>query len=400
MDTVTDSKPRWWKPVSIALLVLGSLLVFLSALAIWLDNLLLDTDRYVNTVAPLSQHEAIDSALADRITNRLFLTVDVEGRLHEAFPDQIKFLASPLTERLRGFARDQTHDLLQSDWFNQLWIDANRKAHENMVAILTGRSKVITAEDNKVVLDLNPLAQQLDSKLGDTGQAAFGKLIDGKINLSFVILDSAFLARAQSATNLLSKLAGILPILALSSFIGSVWLSSNRRMTLLFIGAGIATAMIVLLIALNIFREYYLNSAAASDLSVPAASVMYDTLIRYLKQGVRWVAVLGLVIAAAAALAGPSKFAVRTRNTARRGLTAAGSRAVSASKGLGPAGVWIAANKRWLQAAGLGVAALVLLFWDWPGWLGLLNLIIATGAYLLLVEFLAHAGSAEEKGKS
>jgi hypothetical protein len=396
MNTMADSKSRWRKALPILLLVLGSLLLLLSTVAIWLDNLVLDTNRYVDTVAPLSQNQDIDTALANRMTNELFQAADVEGRLHEAFPDQIKFLAGPLTERLRGFAWDQAYAIFQSDGFNQLWTDANRTAHENIVALLTGRGNTISTEGDRVVLDLNPVTQELSSRLGDTGETAFGRLVDKNINLRFVIFDSPSLAKAQAATDLLSRIAGVLPFLALASFAGSIWLSSNRRRMVLFTGAGIAAAMVLLLMVLNIFREYYLGSVAASDLSVPAAAALFDTLIRFLKQGVRLMAVLGLVIVAGAAIAGPSQTAVRLRNTALRGVNAAGYGAASAGKNLGPVGAWIDTNKRLLQGAGLAVAALVLLLWNWPKPLDLLNLIIATGAYLLLVEFLAHAGSSKK----
>src|SRR3954452_16773894 len=54
--------PRWKRVLAAVLLVIGFLLVPLSALSIWSRNQLLNTDRYVNTVAPLADYADIQAA--------------------------------------------------------------------------------------------------------------------------------------------------------------------------------------------------------------------------------------------------------------------------------------------------------------------------------------------------
>ena len=397
MSDGTDNRYSWRAASSWLLLLLGCLLFLVSVVTIWVDNLVLDTDRYVETVAPLSQNEAIDNAVADGVTDLLFEKVEVENRLHEALPQQIQFLAGPLTDRTKGYTRDSAYDVLTSDRFNQLWVDANRKAHEGIVSLLTGEGEVLSARQGEVVLDLTPIIEDVVNRMGETGQSIFGNVSSGDRNLQFVIFESDTLASIQSAVALLRKLAIALPILALASLAGAILLSFERRRMVLFVSAGIAVAMVLLLVSLNIFRTIYLDSAASAELSVPAAAALFDTMVRFLKEGTRTLIILGLFIASAAALAGPSSAAVLIRDIVKRGVLGLGRQMEKAGKGMGPAGEWISEYKRLLQAGGLAVSFLILIFWDWPGLGDLLILAVIVAIYLILVELLGRAGQEPAK---
>ena len=58
--------------------------------------------------------------------------------------------------------------------------------------------------------------------------------------------------------------------------------------------------MVVLALGLAIFRTIYLNAVPADVLPHDAAALLYDTIVRFLRLGLRTVLVLALVIAAAA----------------------------------------------------------------------------------------------------
>ncbi len=387
-----ENRYSWRSASAWLLLLLGCLLIPISAITIWLDNLVLDTDNYVETVAPLSQNEAIDGAVADGVTNIMFQEADVEGRLHEAFPNEIQFLAGPLTDRMKGYTRDSAYNVLTSERFNQLWVDANRKAHESIVSLLTGRGDVLSAHEGKVVLDLTPVVQDVVDRMGETGQSIFGKVGSGERDLQFVVFESDTLASVQSAIALLEKLAKVLPVLALVSLAAAILFSFEKRRMVLFAGAGISISMVLLLVFLNITRTVYLDSIASRELSVPAAEALFDIMVRFLKEGTRVMIVLGLVIASSAALAGPSSLAMRIREIVKRGVLGLGRQVEKAGKGMGPAGEWISEYKRLLQAVGLAFAFLILVFWNWPSRGDLLIFSIVVVAYLFLVEFLGRAG--------
>lgn len=77
----------------VALLIVGSLL--LPALTIWMLNMLLDTDRYVDTVQPLASDPTIQAALTNRISAKVAELVDVKSLAEEALPERAEIRLRP-----------------------------------------------------------------------------------------------------------------------------------------------------------------------------------------------------------------------------------------------------------------------------------------------------------------
>lgn len=102
---------------------------------------------------------------------------------------------------------------------------------------------------------------------------------------------------------------------------------------------------------MTIFRTIYLNAIPSEVLPHDAAALLYDTVVRFLRLGLRTVLVLALIVAAAAFLTGQSVTAVRTR----RGITTAIDRlrggAEQAGWNTGPVGAWVYRNKTVLRIA-------------------------------------------------
>src|SRR5918997_4515593 len=72
----------------VSLLLLGCGLAVLSVLAIWLRVTLLDTDRYVDTVAPIAAQPSVQRAVADRLDTAITTRIDFEGLARQALPDR------------------------------------------------------------------------------------------------------------------------------------------------------------------------------------------------------------------------------------------------------------------------------------------------------------------------
>jgi hypothetical protein len=157
--------------------------------------------------------------------------------------------------------------------------------------------------------------------------------------------------------------------------------------------------MVVLALGLTVFRSIYLDAVPATVLPHDAAAVLYDTIVRFLRLGLRTILVLALVVAAGAFLTGQSVTAVR----ARKGLTGAigwlqGS-AEHAGLRTGPVGTWVDANKRALRITAVAAAALALVFWGRPTGKVVLGLTLALLFVLAVIEFLGRpappAGAAQ-----
>src|SRR5215204_6977112 len=89
--------PFWRRFLVGFLVVLSVVLVPLAGVSVWVRNLVLDTDKYVDTVAPLATDKAITDTVANRLTNRLFAQVNIEAEAKAALPERAQFLASPIS---------------------------------------------------------------------------------------------------------------------------------------------------------------------------------------------------------------------------------------------------------------------------------------------------------------
>ncbi len=96
-----------------------------------------------------------------------------------------------------------------------------------------------------------------------------------------------------------------------------VYLATDRRRALIGAALGVFAAMVVLGIVLAVARAVYLDHMPVGT-SEDAAATVFDSLVRFLRAGVRAVGALALVTAAGAFLIGPSRIAALIRTGCRR----------------------------------------------------------------------------------
>ena len=199
----------WWRPVVAGLLVtLAALMAPLSVLANWAHGQVEDTDRYIATVGPLANDPAVQDAIAARVEQVVFGYLDVDAatdQLVQAISAQdlpprveatLQAAAGPLAAGIRNFVSDRIHALVASDEFEQAWIAANRTAHSELVAALTGQGGDTIAVDNgSVRVSLAALINTLKQQLSDAGFAIADRIPE--VQATFTILQSADLAKVQ-----------------------------------------------------------------------------------------------------------------------------------------------------------------------------------------------------------
>ena len=157
--------------------------------------------------------------------------------------------------------------------------------------------------------------------------------------------------------------------------------ADSPRAALIGAALGLSASMLVLAVALLIARSIYLRSVPQSVLPADAAAALYDTLVQFIRDGLRVLLLVGLVVATGAFLTGPSAAAVRVRRTARAGIDWTRARSERAGVHTGPVGEWVSAHKTVLRVAAVALAALIFVFWGTPSlalviWLVVLLLII------------------------
>ena len=77
-----------------ALIILGSVLAFLSVFGIWIERQALNTDDWVNTSGRLLQNATIREELASYLVDQLYENVDVRKEFEKILPGETKEFAA------------------------------------------------------------------------------------------------------------------------------------------------------------------------------------------------------------------------------------------------------------------------------------------------------------------
>jgi hypothetical protein len=398
----------WWRTPVVALLItVGALMAPLAVLATWAHDEIGDTDRYVETVTPLASDPAVQDALVTRITTEIFSRLDVRALTQEAVDalqaqglpprvaDGLDALAVPLANGVRNFVTDRVERIITSPEFQQAWVEANRQAHAQLVAVLTGKdTDTVEVSGNAVSINLATVIEMVKEQLVQAGFSRAGAL--PTVNAQFTVFESADLAKAQSGFRYLDATATWLPFVALALLALAVYLARTRRRALLAAALAVAGSMLLLGATLNIFRPVYLNAIAEQDLDQGAAASIYDQLVGFIRLNLRAVLAVSLAVAAGAWLSGASTSAV----TVRRGITGAlaAVRGGGERVGLrtGPVGAFVYRYRTLLRVLVIAVAALVYIQAAHPtgGWT--LSVLGYTVLALLVVELLGRPPAAAD----
>jgi hypothetical protein len=337
------------------LLVLGCGLVALSLLAFYVRQTVLDTDRYVATMAPIAQSPDVQGAVADKLDDAITSRVDFDSLMREALPDQADPFAPALAATLQQAIRSRLDSFVASDRFQRLWDEANRRAHARVVALLTtGESGRLLLDGDTVYLDLGAIVDRVRQALQERGldrlAAAIPPSVDGRVTL----LQSEGLVKAREGVDLIEQLTIVLPILALLCLAGHVALSRPRRRGLLRVGLGLIVTALILVAAAGLGRSAYLDAIDQDVLPREAAADIFDALIGLLRTGVRVMVVVAVLVALLALVLGRTEALTARSRTALRG--------VAAGRPIG----WVAEHRGLLQGAAVALGAVVLFSWDPP----------------------------------
>ncbi|CAL9398115.1 hypothetical protein [Streptomyces sp. enrichment culture] len=359
------------------LLVLTLVLAPLAVVAAWVQDTVSDTDRYVQTAAPLASDPAVRQAVIDKLTARVVADVDVEAvtdALGEALADAgapprvvegAEALAGPLRSAVTDVVHRVVSGVIDSDAFPQAWEGSNRRAHAAVLGMLTGeREGALSTTGDTVQLDLGPVVDQVRERLVDAGFERAAAIPD--TDRTITLFRTEKLDRAQDAMLLLDVVGTWLPVLAVVLAALAVWTAVRHRLMLLVTALGVAAAMALLLVALAVVRRVYLDSVPEAALPPDAAAAVFDTFLRFLHDSARTLLVVGLLTATAAHLYGPGRIARRVRHLAGRGAAAAGRALGRAGLRTGAAGRWAAGHRAWITGVVVGAGALTLVLWNHP----------------------------------
>jgi hypothetical protein len=391
----------WWRPwVAGVLITIGALLAPLSIVAAWAHDEVSNTDRYVATVAPLGSDPAVQNAIINRITTEIFARLDVKAVTNEAVDalaaqglpprvaDSLRALSTPLANGVRSFVTERVTRIIKSPEFADAWVAANREAHTQLVAVLTGEgTDTVNVTGNTVSLNLAVLIDTVKAQLVAAGFELADRIPE--VNAQFTIFESADLAKAQNGFSLLEKVARVLPFIALLLLGLAVFVARSRRRALVAAGLAVAGSMLLLGATLNIFRPIYLDAIPADQLPHDAAGSIYDTLVHFIRLNLRAVLVVFLAIAAGAWVSGPGPAAVGVRRGVAGVMSFIRGGGERVGVSTGPVGVFAYTYRTALRAVVIGIALVVYVQAAHPTGIWTVKILGITVAILLLLELIA-----------
>jgi hypothetical protein len=399
------------------ILVALSILVFtITVPAAWGARTVLNTDRYVATVAPLADDPAVQASIATKLTDQVFSALNVQATLSDALAalgGRATVLAGPLTIAVKGFVRDQVEKVVASDAFKTFWVEANRFVHTQVLAILRGDTETISTREGKVLLNLLPLVnlalgsiQTVASDLvgrdvalpqiseEDVPSAAIAKLEQALgVDLpdtygQVVVYDSEDLAALQKALYLFERLLVLLLVLIPILVAASLLVSTRRRRTLIQLAAGAAVGLVVIRRIAIMSRDTVFDRVDTQRF--PSVRVLTDDLMESLFRYTAILLAIVLLVLLIALITGPYPWAVTVRGWVRDGTHAIA--AAFSGERLPDSGRvrWLRDHRDALMLGGAVFAVALLLLFDLSLW-GFVIAGIVIALYEIALARLGHA---------
>jgi hypothetical protein len=273
------------------LIFLGAVLLILANVAFWAYFTLLNTPGWVAAVGPLSKDPAVARLVSQYAVGQLFEQIDAKGIAEEALPPELQILAGPLTMGLEQLADEAATRLIMTDAFNNVWVAVNRTGHGIVMDILKGRGDRLYFQEGDLVLDfsdeLSAVSGFLEDKLGVEGLDLFPRAEGGRL----VLMSSRQVAVLQEVVSYLTTIGLLLPLLTLVAFGVAVWVSLWRRQTVIWIGAVMAVAMLISLIAFSGVR-----SSALVSIQDPLLRELARAIINVVTQGLMVQTIFFLIV--------------------------------------------------------------------------------------------------------
>jgi hypothetical protein len=291
------------------LIIVASILLFFAAFATWVKRQALETDTWVETSSELLEDDDIQDALANFLVTELYANVDVEAELAQILPPELQRLAGPAAGALRELALRTAREALSRPAIQTLWEEANRAAHERLIALV--EDDIPATEDGTVTLDLGTIVGSIGDEIG-VGANLADRLPPDAAQLEVLKADQ--LETAQSGVRILRALVWILVVLTIVLYALAIYLARGRRReTVRATGISLLVVGALVLLGDRLAGNAVVDSLAATAAAEPAADSVWtigtSQLVAIGQAGV----IYGVVLILGAWLAGPSGWATSAR---------------------------------------------------------------------------------------
>ena len=288
------------------LVVVASILMLFASLTIWVKRQALDTDAWTNASGQMLADDQIREQLSIYLVDTLFNSADATAKIQESLPPNRAGLAPVIAGALQNVAVQAADRILETPQAQALWEEANRRAHENLLAVLNGDDvRRFETANGQVVLDLSPLVQRLSQRFGFQASPDAGKI---------TILHSGQLKNAQRALKVIKVASVFLLVLVLFLYGLAIYLARGHRRRLLRATAASFLLVGVLVIVIQrVTGGVVVGSLIKTDAVRPAGSHAWGIATELLLSVAYALILYGVAGLIGAWLAGPTRLAVAAR---------------------------------------------------------------------------------------
>jgi hypothetical protein len=287
------------------LIGLATIIAVLASLNVWVKRQALSTDNWTNASSRLLENSDIRHAISVYMVDQVYENVDVGKALQERLPPSTKPLGPPLAAALEPALVRTANAILGRPRVQQLWKNANRRAHQLFIAVLDGKHGILESTNGNVVLNLRPLVDELASETG------LGARLEQRLPPDagqIVVMKGNQLETARRAVKVVRVMSYFLSFLVLALFAAAVYIARDRRRKMLLAaGVSILCVGLLVLIVRRLGGSYLVDALTSNPDEkdpVSAAWAIGTELLRNV--GINGV-IYGSVAIFAAWVAGPSR---------------------------------------------------------------------------------------------
>lgn len=345
-------------------LVLACLTILAATVAVWAHQVALDTDRFTALVTDVVDDPALVDPLSAAISTQVVDALDVETRIETRLPDQIKPLAASLTLAVRDAIDKRLQVALADPRVQQALVRTVSFAHGGVVKLLRAEPEAVSVVDGYIVIEVFPVVEAALIELQDIGlippevqipdlsSPEAPGVLAGRLETALgVTLPDTFgtiqlmpadrLLTARSLVRAFDLVVVALVILSVVLVALALWLSSDRRRMVIYLGVGTIIAFLLARLATNAFTDALIAGVADEGLATGLRTVVGATL-EDLRRLTAIILVATGIVAIAAYLWGRPKWVVAVTSGASDAAGRAGATAAAA----GGAGLGAVADRR------------------------------------------------------
>jgi len=356
--------PRSRRVLAGIALVLACLTILISTVALWAHQVAFNTERFTSLVSNVIDEPAVIDPLAAQVSAQVVTGLDMQTRIASRLPDAMKPLAVPITASLQEAITSRLERALSNPKIQQALVSTISVAHEKVMNLLRDRSDAVQVVNGYVVIDVWPMIDTAlselqsmglipaDIQLPDLSEADIGSrlgpVLESKLGVTLPpdfgtiqLMPADRLTTARTVVRAFDIIVILLIVLSVVLVALALWLSTNRRMMVIYLALGVLIAFLLARLSTNTITSSVVGGIADEGLAGALRTVI-DTTVGNLRQITGYILIVTGIVAIVAYLWGRPRWVTSVASS----VGGAAGQAGSSVKAAGSAGVGAVATGR------------------------------------------------------